>query len=61
MPVLTKGKNKQNNVDEDSLANVIRNIRKVCVNPASGMVTLVANIQSEMCLSHLCLSIFVCL
>lgn len=43
MPVLTKDKNKPNNVGEDSLASVIRNIRKVCVSPASGMVTLVAS------------------
>lgn len=60
MLILTKGKNEQNNVGEDSLANVIRYVRKVCVNPASGMVTQQTT-QSEMCLSHLCLSIFACL
>lgn len=36
MPVLTKGRNEQNNVGEDSLASVITSMGKVCVNPAGG-------------------------
>lgn len=39
MPVLTKGMNEGNNVDEDSLASVIRSMRKVCEPSHTGVVT----------------------
>lgn len=62
MPVLIKGMNEQYNVGEDSLASVGRSMRKVCVNPASGMVTLVAkftvqNVFVPSVSEHFCLSV----
>lgn len=62
MPVLTKGKNEQNNVGEESLASVISSMRRVCVNPASEMVTLVAkyavqNVFVSSVSVHFCLSL----
>lgn len=62
MPVLTKGKNEQNTVGEESLASVMSSMRKLCVNPASGMVALVAkyadrNVFVSSVSEHFCLSV----